>query len=56
MKEYVKEYKNYVIRKLGRYFVAIPKDAICYGHKMIVGESNEFAFKSLTKIIGDNKL
>lgn len=54
MKSYIKEYKNYSVRKLGRYLIATPKEAYCYTHKIMAGESNEFAFKEMIKIIASD--
>jgi hypothetical protein len=50
MTEFIKEYKGYVYRRLGQYLIAIPKDALCFVHKMLPKETNEDAFDQLKKL------
>ncbi len=54
-KPVIEEYKGYVIRKLGRLMLAIPKDAVCWYHGMAVGESNKSAMENMKSIIDEGQ-
>ena len=49
--QFIKEYGDYVVRRLGRYLIAIPKDSNCWAHQMGKWESNESAYEHLIKVL-----
>lgn len=49
--QFIKEYGDYVIRRLGRYLIAIPKDSECWAHQMERYESNDSAYNHLIKVL-----